>query len=468
VTRVIVIFGLALAAAALGQAYEPALPPGLSGAEPALPQGLNGAGPALPPGLGDDAPGAAARPRAAWDRPLTIGGFWEARSGWRVANDPHQREQSLGETRLQLDAEKHVAELTLSLKTDFVYDWIADTRAIDLRRGDGWIDLREANVQFTPFDFMDVKAGRQVLTWGTGDLIFINDLFPKDYVSFFIGRDDEYLKAPSDAVKLSLFSDAGNLDVVYVPRFNPDRFIDGRRISYYNPALGRRAGRDAVIDPQIPGGWFDDDEWHARVHRNIGPYELAAYGYWGYWKSPAGFDPMTGRATFPRLAVYGGSVRWPLGPGIANVELGYYDSLDDRGGGDPFTPNSQLRLLVGYERELVANLTLGTQYYLEYMLDHGAFRRSLPPGFRAVDRDRHVLTARLTWLTHSQNVRWSLFTFYSPSDGDAYVRPAVDYRIDDHWSAMAGGNVFVGRRRDTFFGQFARHSNVFVGLRYGF
>ncbi len=48
---------------------------------------------------------------------------------------------------------------------------------------------------------VNLKIGRQVFTWGTGDYLFINDLFPKDYESFYIGRDDEYLKRPSEAVK---------------------------------------------------------------------------------------------------------------------------------------------------------------------------------------------------------------------------------------------------------------------------
>ena len=50
-----------------------------------------------------------------------------------------------------------------------------------------------------------------------GDLLFINDLFPKDWVSFFVGRDDEYLKAPSDSLKASFFNELFNLDFVYTP-----------------------------------------------------------------------------------------------------------------------------------------------------------------------------------------------------------------------------------------------------------
>ena len=56
-------------------------------------------------------------------------------------------------------------------------------------------------------------------TWGTGDLVFLNDLFPKDFVSFFAGRDDEYLKAPGDALRITHYSKAVNIDFVWTPVF---------------------------------------------------------------------------------------------------------------------------------------------------------------------------------------------------------------------------------------------------------
>ena len=68
----------------------------------------------------------------------------------------------------------------------------------------------------------------------------------------------------------------------------------------------------------------------------------------------------------------------------------------------------------------------------------------------------------------NQNLTLSLFAFYSPSDHDAYLRPKIKYRIDDHWSAEAGGNIFVGENEHTFFGQFEKNTNLYIGVRYSF
>ncbi len=488
VLTVLLVCGL-LAGPILAQDEEPSLPPGLE--EPELPSGLDGqeqatdepelpAGlvpeeqglpdePSLPSGLEEiPAPSEDEAEKIAPSLPFELSGFLEIRGGIRTQPDRYERDISLGETRLQLEIEKTWERAAINVTADFLYDTVFDHHSIHLETGQGWLDLREANFSLTPADFLDIKAGRQILTWGTGDLLFINDLFPKDWKAFFIGRDTEYLKAPSDAVKFSFYGDLANLDFVYTPRFDSDRFIDGSRLSYFSPTLGRRAGRDAIIRADKPDDWFQDDEFAARLFRNIKGYELALYGYWGFWKSPGGMNPVTGRATFPDLSTYGASIRGPLGKGIVNAEFGYYYSQDDSGGSNPFVNNSELRYLVGYEQELAKDLTIGLQYYLEQMMDYGDYQRNLPAGIPKADNLRHLVTIRLTQLLMNQNIRLSFFAYYSPSDNDAYLRPSVHYKIDDHLSVQVGANVFFGKDEHTFFSQFEKNSNIYAALRYAF
>ena len=312
---------------------------------------------------------------------------------------------------------------------------------------------------------MDVKIGRQILTWGTGDLIFINDLFPKDWQSFFIGRESEYLKAPSDAAKLSLFSELANIDIVYTPQFDSDRFIRGERISYWNPTLARLAGEDAKIHTEKPDRWFRDSEIAGRIYKNISNYEFALYGYRGYWKSPGG--QASGRSIFPDLNVYGVSIRGSVGKGIGNLEFGYYESADDRSGKNPLVNNSELRYLAGYTREIGKDFTAGLQYYVEYMSDYGEYLDNLPSS-PALDRNRHLITVRLTKLLLNQNLRCSLFSYYSPTDKDVYMRPNLHYKVSDNLALEVGANVFFGDYPNTFFGQFRDNTNLYTAIRYSF
>ncbi|HUW18446.1 MAG TPA: hypothetical protein VMW16_04015 [Sedimentisphaerales bacterium] len=389
---------------------------------------------------------------------LDVHGFYEMRAGYRTRNDPHGKDMSIMENRLQLDLSSFLDWADFKFKGDLTGDLVME---------EADFDVREACMSARPLDFMDLKVGRQILTWGTGDLVFINDLFPKDWQSFFIGRDVEYLKAPSDAAKASLFSEWVNLDIVFTPQFDPDRYITGERISYWNSGYGRLAGRGAIIHTDKPNRWFRDSEIAARLYKNIKNYEFAMYGYRGYWKSPGGLNAGRTQAIFPDLNVYGASVRGAAGKGIGNLEFGYYESDDDQSGRNGLVNNSELRFLAGYTQEIGKDFTAGLQYYLEYMLDYEQYKDSMPAGLGR-DRDRHVMTVRLTKLLMNQNLRCSLFTYFSPSDKDVYMRPNVNYKASDNLALEVGSNIFFGDYPNTFFGQFQNNTNIYAGVRYSF
>ena len=389
---------------------------------------------------------------------LEIHGFYEIRSGYRTRKDKYEKDMSIMEQRLQIDVSSYLDWADFKIKGDIVGDLVEEQADFD---------LREAYISTSPYDFMDLKIGRQVLTWGTGDLIFINDLFPKDWQSFFIGRDTEYLKAPSDAVKVSLFSDLANLDIVYTPQFDSDRFISGERISYWNSNLGRLAGQDAIQQTDKPDRWFRDDEIAARLYKNINNYEYALYAYRGFWKSPGGLNTSRTQAIFPDLNIYGASVRGNVGRGIGNLEFGYYESDDDQSGTDGNINNSELRYLAGYSQEIGKDLTLGLQYYIEQIMDYDKHKNSVPAGL-ARDEFRHLITVRLTKLLMNQNLRCSLFTYFSPTDKDSYLRPNVNYKVNDNLAVELGANIFFGDYPNTFFGQFQNDTNIYTSVRYSF
>ena len=404
--------------------------------------------------------GAAPWQDALYDRyAIDATAFVETRAGWRVDRVEHEKDMSIGEIRLQADLSRDFGWGILKLKGEAVGDQVLE---------EARAELREFNLLFSPLDNVDVKIGRQILTWGTGDLLFINDNFPKDWKSFFIGRDDEYLKAPSDAVMVSVFLPAANLDLVYAPIFTGSRYIDGERLSYWNPLLGRTAGRDFIFVDDERNRLGDDADYALRLYRTFGDTEAALYGYHGFWSTPEGMDMTSMRLVYPRLTVVGGSLRRPLAGGIGNLEVGYYDSRQDEAGDDPLVRNSEIRFLAGFEHELGPDFTGGVQYYLEWMQDYDAYERSLPAGTPKKDEYRHLFTLRLTKLLWNQNLTLSLFVYYSPSDQDSYWRPKAKYKLTDQWTVEAGANLFFGSDDFTFWGQFQDNSNAYGAVRYAF
>lgn len=390
---------------------------------------------------------------------IDFAGFLEARGGVRSQDDTYADDASIAEARLQLDLSKDFGWGVFKAKGDILADGVTDQLTGR---------MRDLNLLFSPLDNMDMKIGRQTLTWGTGDLLFINDLFAKDWQSFFIGRDDEYLKAPSNAIKGSVFFDLVNIDLVYIPVFEGSAHISGERLSYWNSLLGRTAGEDFIFALEERNSAGRDAEYSLRLSRNISSLELALYGYNGFWQTPEGLATPDMKLRYPRLQVYGASLRGPLWGGISNIETGYYYSGQSDSGQDPLTRNSEYRLLLGFEREIGHNFTAGFQYYLEWMMDYDDYEDLLAPGSPARDEYRSLFTLRLTKLLMNQNLILSLFTYYSPTDEDCYIRPKVQYKLTDQWLVEGGGNVFIGSDDHTFFGQFEDNTNVYAGVRWNF
>ncbi|VFQ45856.1 hypothetical protein [Desulfoluna butyratoxydans] len=380
----------------------------------------------------------------AWLDPVEFHGYAEARAGWRPEKGPEETGWSPLEARFQGDLSAMYDGFELKLKGDIWADGVTETVEDDLR--EAWVFTRVG-------EHTDLTVGRQILTWGTGDLVFLNDLFPKDWQAFFIGRDGDYLKAPSDAVKVSIFTPLAGVDLVYTPRFDPDRYTDGTYISPGN-----------TNPSDTPDGWFKDDEIALRLNRRVGTWEVAAYGYKGFWKQPSGTTPQ-GVARFPALEVYGASARGQFGPGIANLEVAWYRSMEDLSGTDPLVNNSERRYLLGYARDMGRELTISFQYYVEEILDHGAYGHA--PGATR-DRFRHVLTCNMEQQLFNQTLSLGFSGYWSPTDEDAYLRPLAVYKVSDRVQVTTGANVFLGCSNTTFFGQLEDNTNIYTSIRFAY
>jgi hypothetical protein len=404
-----------------------------------------------------------------WDAeetlPVEIHGFAEAAVASRISDDKTQSDHIvLNEARFRLDLARYGDLADLYFKGDFTADQVnGGTHSVDT-------DIRQASIAIRASSWLDVKAGRQVLTWGTGDLVFLNDLFPKDWQSFFSGRDDEYLKAPANSLRLTFYAQAFNVDLVWTPTFEPDRFITGERLSFFSPMAGGLVSAESMGGPVVaadPSQKFENGELALRMFRNVKGYELALYAYTGFVKRPLAFDPVLGMPGYSELSVYGASVRGNLLGGVANVEGAFYDSRNDRDGTDPFTPNSEVRWLGGYERELFANFTMGLQYYAEWLQKYDEMlANSQAPQFEA-EEIRHLATTRLMYRLRQQTVILMLFGFYSPNDEDGHLRPSISYKWSDAVAVTAGGNIMFGDD-DTFFGQLEENNNAYFRIRYSF
>ncbi len=383
---------------------------------------------------------------------VVVHGFAEGAFGSRVAAVPGSRGHlTLAEARARLDVSHERQWARGALVVDVVADQITNEVSPELREA-------TVHAQITPW--WEFGGGRRVITWGTGDLVFLNDLFPKDYVSFFVGRASEFYKAPVTHLRSGWFSSVVNVDLVWMPVPEPDVTPDGRRLSPYSPSLGRGLEPQDTVAPRPVPRRLSHSEVAARVHSTTAGVEWALYGYVGHTKQATAWDSTAMQPLYSRLRAYGASLRLPLLGGVTSLEGAYYDVPDEQRSDVSNADRSELRGLAAYDHELVSWLTAGVQYYTEWRQDEPSSMARSPDG-------KHWVTCRLTGRTDDAVASLGAFAMFSVTDGDRHLRVDASYRLTDGFTTTLGVNLMDGPR-DGRFGPLRDDSNVYLRARYAF
>ena len=358
--------------------------------------------------------------------------------------------------RFQLKLSASHGSARTHVKVDFVNDAIGNANSVD---------LREIFADYSTGKF-DFRIGRQIITWGLGDLVFINDLFPKDWEAFFSGRPMEYLKVGIDGAKVTFSGSPFSAELAILPFFEPDNFVTPDRFFFLDPFQGISSRTVNRPSPSL-----ENVEQAFRIYSTVAGYEMAFYAYRGFSRMPSVYPDslLTSLAYFyPKLSAYGSSLQKAGFGSVFSLEYGYNDSRQDRSGTNSIIPNSFHKILIGLQRQGWHDLTYSLQFYGEYMSHFVQYERSLPAGFPKQRQFRTLLTTRVTQLLKYQTWKLSLFAFYSPSDRDYFLIPEAQYKFSDKLWLAVGGNVFGGKKKTTFFGQFDKNDNLYSILRYEF
>ncbi len=419
-------------------------------------------------------------------------GFLELEQGAHVGEKSLQeREWIMSNQRFRLATSLNNDLGAFYLKVDFINDDITKTSQIDIREG---------RVVLTPAEIIDISVGKQVNTWGVADMLFINDLFPKNWVSNFLGRDMESMKDSANSMRVTTYLGNFALDLVYHPDFASDTTPTGCRFSVYDPNSGSLiTDQDSCGESNSTGGHSDEyytGELAGRLKLQIDTYELALYAYDGFFKNPKGLQWLdsSGTATgntdlvggqlqgyttlgsyYPRLSVWGASMEGVLGPGIMTLEAGHYNSKEDQKGDNPLIENSKWKYLVGYRMDLSANFSAGLQWYQEKMEKYDAYEAAMLTYFSQnydyrKKESQNTYTLRLTFKAQQETLWVNLFTYQRPEDKDGFTKLDVSKRLNDHMEFVVGANIFSGTEhyQDREFGMLQNDDNAFARLKYNF
>ncbi|MDP2752330.1 MAG: hypothetical protein Q8O31_06990, partial [Rhodocyclaceae bacterium] len=385
---------------------------------------------------------------------ITLSGFLQQNTAFNtVTKNPDGRHHKWLEERARLQLDASQGEWRFFAKGDIATDHLGRHEGSELR--EGYID--------TTAGHWDLRIGRQIITWGLGDLVFVNDIWAKDHEAMFAGRPMEYLKRGVDAVTLGVYPEFASFDLIVAPEFRTSRTPDANRFHNYDP-MPSVTNRETVKPSH--------GEWGLRAYRDIAGWDTAIYLYQGFQRTPSMRpDDMNNTSkitySYPKLSTYGVSASGRLGDGVLSVEAAFYDSPSDRSGNDFAVPNAQTRWLIGYQIQPWEDTSLGFQTTAEHMHDYAAYLAAQPAGFPIDKRTSQTITARLTQSWLHQTLRFSVYASYRPHDSDSFINPELRYSFTDKVWGSIGANLFNGRASGSF-GQFSRDDNFYMQMRYEF
>lgn len=315
---------------------------------------------------------------------------------------------------------------------------------------------REAYLDYRASSYLSLRAGRQVITWGVGDYLFVNDIFPKNYDAFFTGKPFDHMKEAVDGVKVNAFAGDTELELVWAwPR--QDQGPDGQRFIA------------AAVPAGVPLSSVDrtGGDVALRLARKLGRWDAALYAA-RYRSREAGlFATGTGLLRDSVLTRHAGaSATGNIGSGVVLAEMAYSKSDIKQGGVNPFMPGERLKALLGYAREVGPDLSVSVQYHHEAELDYASYRNALAPTVAPAGRLQQTAYVRVHKRLFHQTLGLGIQMFAS-FDGGKYANPFVSYSIADGLNLEAGANLFDGPATSRY-GMMRHDKNAYASLRYSY
>ncbi len=331
---------------------------------------------------------------------------------------------------------------------------------------DGDVDIREGSVFLPLSRDWELSVGRQVLSWGPAQYEFINDHFAKDYKSFFLGRDLEFLKAPNDGVKISRFGDVINANLVFTPEFDPDRTPTGREIPVFHPGLGRLVESDSLPTTREPDDSVDNGELHLRLYKTIGRWEVSAYGYRGFTGTPVGW--LNGVTFHPELSSGGLSLRGPYRGSVVWLESSYDDIRHSLSGDTTGVPPDRGHLMLGMRYRTAPTVSYMLQGTVSRQFNGEDYRELLPANKTDSDRNRYRLQGATTRTYWQDRLELEARGFLGITEDDWHLRLSGSYEWSDAIHFTLGSLLYGADRPSTRFGALEDHDLIYTRLRYSF
>ena len=336
-------------------------------------------------------------------------------------------------TRARLEMRANYGEASLFTSVNLAYNSIIKDQTGAF--------LREAYFDYAG-RFLEVKAGRQIVTWGVADGLRITDLIsPMDYTEF-MANDYDDIRVPVNAINLKYPGESFSAEVVFVPV--PEYFV--LPTSDDNPWQMTAPNGMQMDLSGTPAKHIKNSEVGGRLRFFLENLDFSLTALHTYNKSPvtvARFNPQRQTAVikgiYEPMNVVGGDVSIPAGEIVIRGEVAVYF-------GEPIALKNAMDYwfrksfngLIGIDWYAGNNWTIMAQYMHKVIMD---YRDVL-----GTEQNTSMITARISKEVLNNTLKLSVYGMFDVDNVGFYVRPAADYLLSDQITLSLGADILGGRR----------------------
>jgi len=288
--------------------------------------------------------------------------------------------------------------------------------------------LREAYAYWGNSNW-DIRAGKQIITWGVADGLRVTDLIsPMDYTEF-LAQDYDDIRVPVGAIRVRYLRNSWSLEAVMVPV--PEFFKIPTDPS--NPwSLG-------VLPPEVrPDPVIKNMEYGARFSSFLGGVDFSLMALRTWSKMPELVEDHLG---YHRMTVIGGDVSVPFGNFVFRGEIADY--ITDQG-------DHQGNALAGLDWYPGADWNVSAQ-----------FNQSFGAG-----EHTSLATLRVSKALLNNALTLSTFAYADVRDIGVFNRFSADWSATDQVHVILGYDYFYAE--EGMFATYAHNSEVWLKLKYCF
>ncbi len=321
------------------------------------------------------------------------------------------------------------------------------------------IEFREAYIQGTITNYLDIKVGRQIVVWGKSDSIRVVDVLnPLDFREPGM-MDIEDLRLPVGMIKTDFYYANWNLSAIVIPeiRFNK------------TPPLGSDfyLGQGDPIAENIPNS-IVNPEFAVSLNSTFSGWDLSFHAAQVYDDIPYVKMNNSTPATLnhSRINLAGGATNFVLGNWLFKSETAIIDGLAFSNSNNLLR---RLDVMFGFDYTGIQDIVYSVEAVNRRLLNYNIALEELPD---LTLRDEEQIALRYTGNFFREKLQLvALLSIFGTSiDDGAFYRGSAEYEIFDAFSIMVGGIVYQAQKNNanSIPSKIAKNDRVFFDLRYSF